>query len=74
MHHGATKVSGILLQKMRTLFISLAYLFNLQHRCENAKTETPLNEFLKATITFLNLERAALTETHALRMTKFISH
>ena len=60
MYYGVGKVSGMLLQKMRTLFISLAYLFNLQHRCENPKTETPLNEFLKATITFLNLERAAL--------------
>ena len=61
MRHGAGKVSGILLQKMRTLFISLASLFNLQNRCENPKIETPLNEFLKATITFLNLERTALT-------------
>ena len=61
MYHGVGKVSGMLLQKMRTLFISLAYLFNLQHRCENPKIETPLNEFLKVTITFLSLERAALS-------------
>ena len=31
MYYGVGKVSGMLLQKMSTLFISLAYLLNLQH-------------------------------------------
>ncbi len=59
MHHGVGKFSSIFLKKLRTFFISLACLFNLQHRCENPKIETPVSEFLKATITSLNLERAA---------------